>query len=179
MRMLKELMLKNRERELSLQDQQTLQIYELKLQAIEKDKKAAQAEFVAALIKGGTDFASGGLNMAGGIRGLSALKGAEGMTDAGKSLMASKSQAISGRWQGAGAGVSGAGTIGAAFFEKEAKNLRAEAETLRAKADKLSNMLSQTRERFALAREVFLDTQQTERAVSDAMNAAINKRLSV
>jgi hypothetical protein len=64
-------------------------------------------------------------------------------------------------------------------LDKKAADARAEADTLRAMADKLSNQLSQTGERFALAREVLLDVLQTEKGIAEATFQAINKRLSV
>ena len=183
MRMLKELMLKNRTSELSLRDQQILQIYDLKLQAIEKDKEAAQAAFVSAIIKGSFEIGSGAVNFAGGV------KQGKMAADSMKAKAADKSydvtpdsnaaQAVGNKTQGMASGMSGIGNIAAAYFDKKAANARAEADTLRAMADKLSNQLAQTGERYALAREVLLDTIQTEKGIMEATYQAINKRLSV
>jgi hypothetical protein len=170
MRMLKEIMLKNRASELELRDQQILQVYDLKLQAIEKDKEAAQAAFVASIIKGAADVASGAINVTGGVQQMGSIK---------NGASAEATQAIGLKAQGMAAGASGVGTMSAAFFEKQASDARAEADTLRAKADKIGQQLSQTGERYALAREVFLDTQQTEKSILDSAYQAINKRLSV
>lgn len=170
MRMLKELMIKNRMGELSLRDQQIVQIYELKLKAIEKDKEAADAAFTAAMIRGAAGLASAGINLGGGImQGKAVFKG----------VSAEGSQSIGLKTQGMSAGATATGDIAAAFWDKKAATLRAEGDALRAQADKISAQLSQTGERFALYREVFLDVQSTEKSILDATYQALNKRLSV
>jgi hypothetical protein len=107
------------------------------------------------------------------------MKKMAGEDDVGRSLAASAAQAAGNRTQGYAAGLSGTGNVAAAFYDKKAADARAEADTLRAMADKISNQLSQTGERFALAREVLLDALQTEKSIMEASYQAINKRLSV
>jgi hypothetical protein len=169
MRMLKELMIKNRMGELSLRDQQIAQIYELKLKAIEKDKEAADAAFTAAMIRGGAGLASAGINLRGGfMQGKSVFNG----------VSAEGSQAIGLKTQGMAAGATAIGDIAAAFWDKKAATLRAEGDALRAQADKISSQLSQTNELFALYREIFLDLQSTEKSNLDVTYQALNKRIS-
>lgn len=169
MRMLKELMLKNRTSELSLRDQQIAQIYDLKLQAIEKDKEAAQAAFVSAVIKGSFEIASGAVNVVGGVRAVR-------QANADQAILAQSTGTLT---QGISSGLSGLGNVAAAFYDNAAAMARAEADTLRALADKLSNQLQQTGERYAIAREVFLDTQQTQKGIDDTNYQTVIKRLSV
>jgi hypothetical protein len=168
MRMLKELMLKNRAGELSLRDQQIAQIYDLKLQAIEKDKEAAQATFRASLFKAGGEIGGGFFNIAGGVKQIGSVKAGADMNT---------TQAIGLKAQGMASGATGLGNLIGAFFDKKAADTRAEADTLRAMADKISNQLSQTSERFALAREVLLDLIQTRKSIVEGFNQVITKAL--
>ncbi len=170
MRMLKAIILKNRASELSLRDQQILQVYDLKLQAIEKDKEAAQAAFLATVIKATAEIGSGMINIGGGAKQINSVKANADINT---------TQAIGLKTQGMASGASGLGNVVGAFFDKKAADARAEADTLRAMADKLSNQLAQTGERFALTKEFLNDVLQTEKGIMELGFQSVNKRLSV
>ena len=181
------LMLKNRESELSLRDQMRVQVYDLKLQGIEKDKEAANAAFKSALINGVMGMASAGINLYGGTKQMSLAtkallpakgleKGAEATT---ASLKASYAQGVGMKFSGAAQGASSSGAMAASFADKEVAEKRAEGDKLRAMADSVSQLMNQASDRAAIAREVMMDIISTQKSANEAITQALNKRLAV
>ena len=181
------LMLKNRESELSLRDQMRVQVYDLKLQGIEKDKEAANAAFKSALINGAMGMASAGINLYGGTKQMSLAtkallpakgleKGAEATT---ASLKASYAQGVGMKFSGAAQGASSSGAMAASFADKEVAEKRAEGDKLRAMADSVSQLMNQASDRAAIAREVMMDIISTQKSANEAITQALNKRLAV
>lgn len=179
MRALKALMLKNRESESALRDQQILQGYDLKLKSIEQDLTTAKWQLAAGLVKGGLEVASGAVGMYGAAAqmnmlvkqqawGLSDDRTASNMIDAVGQNFRSQSQVLSGM-----------GAMASSGLEYGASNSKAEADKMRAEAEKLQQFQSQTNDRFSLAREVMMEVIRTEKEINDAMTQAVNKRLSV
>jgi hypothetical protein len=177
----KQMMLKNRESEMSLRDQLRLQVYDLKLKGIEKDLEAADAAFKSALIKGAMDIGSAGINFVGGMKqmGMAAKGLAEGADATTASLKASSAQGLGMMYSGAAQGASGSGGIASAIYDKEAATKRAEGDKLRAMADNVSQLMNQANDRVGLAREVLLDVINTQKSANEALSQALNKRLSV
>ena len=179
MRALKALMLKNRESESALRDQQILQGYDLKLKSIEQDLTTAKWQLASGIVKGSLDIASGAVGVLGAAKQSSMLgqQRSLGMTD--DANLTGMIDAVGRGTQGKSQILSGMGGLVSSSLDFGASLSKAEADKLRAEAEKMQQFQNQTNDRFNLAREVMMEVIRTEKEINDAMTQAVNKRLSV